>query len=542
MTDQKKRTDLPEEPDPSTGFRAWFRSWRYFIGLLVLMILVALFYTEENWRGKRAWANYRSQLEARGELFDASAFIPAPVPMSENFAMTPLLAPLFEFIPNTQRPRSTNAITTLREFAPAFDSAVRMVKATKSGSSNSWIAGATDLPAWYAAFLLGTNSPTAARIMQRDAVENFSASESAKGILAALSESDPVLQEIRDASHRRYSRFNISYNEEDPAGIVLPHLAALKHFCQVLQLRASAELALGRTDEAAADVDLMLYLTDATRDEPIMVSQLIRMEQLYCVLPPIAEGMRQWSEPQLRSFQERLLRFDFCADMKRALDSERVFLGAGIIDFLHRNPEKYQNLVGGANGADFPGVLWAAAPSGWFDFEKLNYSRVFEAYHSPGMDLSNHLIKPQAALEADAMVSRQATRPWPVLLFRHHVFCAFLLPGFSVALRKTAFAQTAADVAGIACALERYRRAQGQYPDSLESLTTPAQPVLLPRLPHDVIDAQPLKFRKTEDGRYLIYSIGWNQKDDGGVSVPGKGEDGRSIEGDWVWQPLPEKK
>src|SRR5437868_12116655 len=40
-----------------------------------------------------------------------------------------------------------------------------------------------------------------------------------------------------------------------------------------------------------------------------------------------------------------------------------------------------------------------------------------------------------------------------------------ILPGFGNLLRKTAFAQTAADLAAISCALERYRLARGQYPD-----------------------------------------------------------------------------
>src|SRR2546425_11870260 len=166
---------------------------------------------------------------------------------------------------------------------------------------------------------------------------------------------------------------------------------------QVLQLRASADLALGRTEEAAADINLMLYLANACRDEPIMISQLVRMAQLKLAIQPIAEGVGQWSEVQLRAFQERLLRFDFGADMQRALQAERVFFGGGVIDFLHRNPEKYNALIGNGDGPGVPGVMWAVVPSGWFDFEKLNYSRLFENYEMAGLDLPGHRISPAAS-------------------------------------------------------------------------------------------------------------------------------------------------
>jgi hypothetical protein len=63
------------------------------------------------------------------------------------------------------------------------------------------------------------------------------------------------------------------------------------------------------------------------------------------------------------------------------------------------------------------------------------------------------------------------------------------------------------------------------------------QAVLTPaRLPHDVIGSQPLKYRREADGGFLLYSIGWNEKDDGGEA--GFDKDGKvDIEtGDWVWR------
>lgn len=94
---------------------------------------------------------------------------------------------------------------------------------------------------------------------------------------------------------------------------------------------------------------------------------------------------------------------------------------------------------------------------------------------------------------------------------------------------RAAAAQTAVDEAAIACALERYRLANGQYPESLGALV----PKFISQLPNDVISGKPYKYRRTSDGQFVLYSVGWDGTDDGGM--PGKTlfDDKK---GDWVWQ------
>jgi len=63
-------------------------------------------------------------------------------------------------------------------------------------------------------------------------------------------------------------------------------------------------------------------------------------------------------------------------------------------------------------------------------------------------------------------------------------------------------------------------------------------------VPRDVIDSQPLRYRKEGEG-FVIYSIGWNQKDDGGQMALQKPDDPKAVprldekEGDWVWRSQP---
>jgi len=93
--------------------------------------------------------------------------------------------------------------------------------------------------------------------------------------------------------------------------------------------------------------------------------------------------------------------------------------------------------------------------------------------------------------------------------------------------------QTVADQAAIACALERYRLANGQFPENLEALV----PRFISQLPHDVITGGPYKYRLMKDGAIRTLFRGWNEKDDGGV--PGKTLFDEK-EGDWVWQYPPQ--
>lgn len=511
-----------ESKETPASLKALLRTWRYLFIFIAVIVFVGLFYWEEDWRGPRAWEKYKKQQEARGERFDAQAFVPPVVPPSENFALTPLLAPLFDFIPGTQKWRNTNAMGYANGFAPAYDRAAKASKTVKNERSNSWITTKIDLPLWRAAFLESTNRINQAQV-------SVSREEAARVVLANLAECDDVFAELREDSQRKYSRFNLRYDDEDPAAILLPHLAVLKHICMVLQLRTTAELALGKTNEAFGDINLMLRIADAPRDEAIIISQLVRIVMLYLALEPISEGFGEWSESQLKMLQERLQQFEFCADMKRALDGERAFFGGGMIEFLRREPDKYDAFTG--NGA-FPGAIWAAVPNGWFDLEKMNYNRFFDEFLMPSIDVANRRISPSACQQAEKNMAAVMHKSQAPLFLQHRAFCSILFPNSLAASRKTAFAQTAVDTAVIACSIERYKLAHGKLPETLDALV----PQFMDKLPHDIIDGRPLKYLRTADGHYAIYSVGWNEKDDGGMAGFKKGEHDVPEEGDWVWR------
>lgn len=58
-------------------------------GILALVLVVALFYQEENWRGRRAWAQARAEAAAAGKIVDWTKVIPPKVNDEDNFFAAP---------------------------------------------------------------------------------------------------------------------------------------------------------------------------------------------------------------------------------------------------------------------------------------------------------------------------------------------------------------------------------------------------------------------------------------------------------------------
>ena len=90
--------------------------------------------------------------------------------------------------------------------------------------------------------------------------------------------------------------------------------------------------------------------------------------------------------------------------------------------------------------------------------------------------------------------------------------------------------QTLVNEAYVACGLERYRLAHGNYPETMAALT----PQFADPLPVDMIGGGALKYR-AESGKFVLYSVGWNQTDDGGKPSFGRDGTGDLDKNDWAW-------
>jgi hypothetical protein len=530
----------------------FWKHWRpTLFGLACFATLIALFYAEEDWRGKHDWEKYKREWEAKGERFDWQSIVPPPVPDDQNFAFSPvwIAEEKYNFL---YEPKRAEAWYGNQIYSEQVSKIVSQLPVSVSGlvGTNWWshrglpnapevtgnwtTAHVTDLKPWQSYY--------------RDLGKNYPATEipvtpqpqtPAQDVLLALSKFDPVIEQLRQDSARPDSRFPIQYDDADKDAILLPHLAAEHRYAQVLQLRAIAELKNGENEKALDDVKLMMRLTDASRTEPFLICQLVRIGILNLTLQPIWEGLAEhkWSDAQLSDLDSELAKLDFLAAYKLSIRGERA-LKVGEVDYLQRAHNKVHEFSAISGERDnsqinFSTVALVFGPSGWYDQNKIRFCRFFTRWYLPIVDDERKLVFPNAVKSADAAFEPEVNHRTP-----ENVLETWWLPDLSNAVKKFAHAQSSTELARVAIALERYRLAHGNFPDSLDTLV----PQFIEKIPHDVIGGQPLHYRRTDDGQFVLYfvlySVGWNATDDGGVVVFKKGStpDVDISEGDWVWK------
>jgi hypothetical protein len=527
-------------------------SWRRFrwvlFGAACLVTLFALAHAVENWRGHRAWKKYQDYAASKGERFDVANIVPQPVPDAENFAM----AAIFEDVRNEMDPEWRRANNPDE---PGHTNRLDMSIYGKSRDSRdvslgSWMRGVkTDLEAWQTYYRESTVDPEAgmdpviakrygiklpdppSRETANPQINEFPVSNRPQSpgadVLLALSKFDPALEELRDASSRPYSRFPVRY--EDGFNALLPHLAKMKGLTQFLALRAVAALEEGRTNEALEDVQLSLRLIDSIRTEPILISHLVRVAQMHITLQPIWEGLadRRWNEAQLAAIQHELEQFDFLADYQLAMRGERA-LSIGAVDYLRRTRDPgFLDYQASPDSAPKRMLFRLAVPRGWFDQNKVSMARLHLELLMPALDFDGRVVSPGAYQKMDREMEQRLTRRTP-----YNFFAAMLMPALGSVVTKLGRIQGALDLAIVACALERHYLAHGEYPRTLDQLT----PQFIARLPHDIVNGQPLVYQRTGDGRFKLYSVGWNQADDGGEIALTSSGNVDWDKGDWVWR------
>ena len=98
------------------------------------------------------------------------------------------------------------------------------------------------------------------------------------------------------------------------------------------------------------------------------------------------------------------------------------------------------------------------------------------------------------------------------------IFCAMFFPSVEKATIKIATQEARRRTAIVAIAAEQYRLANnGRLPEELRDLVTG----YLPQIPVDPFDGGPLRFKKLPTG-FVVYSIGPDRVDDGGIEPPQK--------------------
>jgi hypothetical protein len=333
----------------------------------------------------------------------------------------------------------------------------------------------------------------------------------------------------------------------------------VKNAARFYMLHALASLENGQSDQALRDIQVGLKLSDSVRDEPLLMSLLVRTACNSILLQPVWQGManRQWNEKQLAELQEELLKRTVLTDYERQLYAEGA-LFYNLVDTFNRNRMSIQPYMAPDDDKwDMNDNIYLFCPSGWFQQTKVLHAQIYmlamaDAFKDLHRTESERVFKrPLQHLCENAeqwfedsrqnSIARAMLNPTQLILYA-------LVPSTINVAPKAVRSANQLNLAVLACALERYQLQNGKYPEHLTALV----PQYLQKLPMDTVTGRDMIYKPTADGRFMIYSVGYDGVDNGGVDTevfdrihPNKTIRTKNIPrdqkpGDWVWKYTPD--
>lgn len=522
-----------------------------FVGVVLLAALAAgAWYGLQNITGRKAWQHYVREAGGWVDSVDSEDFavpsspkrnyiwmkgiIPPPLADEKNFATHPYWQWIFKAAAHPQGEQGM-----LKELTGEDKSAAERWSSFRAGvpdQRNNWRAS-----------LDKVRRADLSLFFKDDSKAKGEAPEAIPILEEALALWDKKLESNRAAAEelRQYlkerpeCRYPIQYNL-DNHGLFLkplfPHLGALLDLAHYSEASALIHLARGESAPAQEDIFYILNLADTLQREPIPISLTVRMSISRVALDVLWEGIeaQAWSAEQLQELQERFGKVNFWNDQKlsimgdRAAHNQELAVDPRWMDVLINQvfapPETF---IEPGSESFFETAKMRLRPIGWYYRELLEFNLMTDSLLNI-FDDEDQRYKPTELAETFKTLNYYRT-PDSGAKFARLIIASGRLQDNENTFCSVAYNQFLHQAAEVACALERYRLANGRYPASLKALGE-----LLPEesLPRDWVNDRPPQIRLTDTG-YLLWSAGWDRKDDGGTRSQ---EAGAPAEGDWVWE------
>jgi hypothetical protein len=330
--------------------------------------------------------------------------------------------------------------------------------------------------------------------------------ENKKDLTVFLEHNQEVLRLLYSVPASGRSRYPIDLNQG--FNTPLPQLAKLRTAVQLLTAEAMLHADNGEAELANKALLAAGRAAESLSDEPLLISQLVRMACWSIVEVRLERvvNLIELSEEQLASIQTMLRLAEEQPAMYRAMVGEQA-IGVAFFTTPKGQATFFSNRRGPGGSAQTDRMKETLSLSllkvlGIFQKDKSIFMQVM-ATNVAGAKLP-FPERIQRGKQADALVS--------ALAGRLYLFSRIMLPPLSHAFPRDGDLAARLRVAQTALAVERFRHAHnGSLPASLDGLV----PTYLEAVPQDPFDGQPLRFKPLSRG-YVVYSIGSDEKDDGG--------------------------
>lgn len=265
-----------------------------------------------------------------------------------------------------------------------------------------------------------------------------------------------------------------------------------------------------RGDSTGATQSLICQLRtgESLRDEPIIISQLVRI----AVFSVFAERLKEYlawgqaTDEQLAQLQAAVAEVDIPRSLTRAMQGERAIVYQTVVSSDLRTIDGLSSQPSGL-------PLRSLTDNQPMANVRPGDSAMVLTLLTEVVEASKHPF-PQAAEEAaavDARMTQFFADDQQKPLWDRHLLAQLLLPAVRKVM-QSGMERTAAQRAALtSIAIERYRLQHGKLPEKLSDLV----PDPLVSIPIDPADGQTLRYRVLEKG-FVVYSIGSDKQDDPG--------------------------
>lgn len=479
----------------------WRLTRRLTLATIVLLTLLGVVYTVENWRGRRAFAAVAREAADQGLSFTLRDHAPSPVPDALNLAKYPLL----------------NHSLDIRD-DPYWGNLGNRFEVASGENATPSSHPASGTPSVY------ENKPADLVTLRADwrKLVTESSAESFDNYLGRLA---PMLEELSAAAAAR-PHLRYDYEWEKLYAITLPHLGALRKMARAASLQALVDVENGRPAEAARALSFPLRVRSALQPEPILITQLVAAAIGGLAYSHLWQGQlrHHWTDAELSLFADLLDDDRILAGCRRSFYAEaaaNVSFTLQLADSSSKVPEDIETIT------DLPRIVryLRYAPSGWLYQNAAFLGRFSLREAIPSIDLAAAQVHPEK------IVFPQST---PTdLSMPYQAIARLTTPALQKVVSTIGQAKTSHDLARLAVGLERHYLAHRVYPESLAPVRA-ADPALAAL--HDPFSGEPYHYRRNADGGFTLWGTGRNTRDDGGA-YPTAAPDAKSdyATGDLVW-------
>jgi hypothetical protein len=304
----------------------------------------------------------------------------------------------------------------------------------------------------------------------------------------AMSEVQRVLADARKAATRPNGRWPINYSR-DFVGTLLPEMQHTRTIFFLLHLDVLAQAQDGDLKGALRSCKALLNAARSIGDEPLMVSQLVRIAGVIMACQSVERVLGQGDpDPDdLLDMQRRLEQEERFPRLLVAFRGERGGMHE-LLDALECGDANIADLVRVGSGSEWDNVTDYASRDSVREQHPVFLALLTEAIQIAALP-THQRAAPLRALEAKAM-----SQPPGVI--------RLLMPAYGKVDEAARRTDAALRSTITALAVERYRHRYGRWPDTLQQLV----PDFLAAIPLDPEDGTPLGFHRRDD-RVVIYSV-----------------------------------